>query len=84
MSISKEEIFKIITQHTCEVIPELEGHEFKYEDRLAELGANSVDRAEISMAAMETLKVRIPRVALAGVKNMGELAEVLYEESKSV
>lgn len=82
--MNKEEIFEIIKSHTCEVIPELEGHEFKPGDRLADLGANSVDRAEIIMMTMESLSLQIPRVELFGVKNIGELAEVLYEKSQSI
>ncbi|AJQ29669.1 acyl carrier protein [Pelosinus fermentans] len=82
--MKKEDIFEIIARNTCEVIPELEGHVFKPSDRLTELGANSVDRAEIVAMTMEALSLQIPRVELFGAKNIGELAEVLYEKSKSV
>ncbi|MCX8131985.1 MAG: acyl carrier protein [Clostridia bacterium] len=82
--MNKEEIFRLIVQHVCEVIPELEGHEFKFDDRLVDLGANSVDRAEIVTMTMESLSLKIPRVELFGVKNIGELAEVIYEKLQSV
>ncbi|MGD8400325.1 MAG: acyl carrier protein [Bacillota bacterium] len=81
--MNKEAILKIIVDHTCEVIPELKNHEFKPGDRLVDLGANSVDRAEIITMTMDSLTLRIPRVELFGAKNIGELAEVFYEKSFS-
>ncbi|PSL48195.1 polyketide biosynthesis acyl carrier protein [Chitinophaga niastensis] len=77
--MNKEEIFKMIVQHTCEVIPELEDHTFKSGDQLKELGANSVDRAEIISLAMESLSLQIPMVEVFGAKNLDELATLLYE-----
>jgi polyketide biosynthesis acyl carrier protein len=81
--MNKEAILKIIVDHTCEVIPKLKNHEFKPGDRLVDLGANSVDRAEIITMTMDSLTLRIPRVELFGAKNIGELAEVFYEKSFS-
>lgn len=81
--MNRGDIFKLIVRHSCEVIPELEGHEFTPNDRLVDLGANSVDRAEIIMRTMESLSLHIPRVELFGSKNIGELADVLYEKLQS-
>ncbi len=81
--MNNDEIFKLITNHTCEVIPELEEHTFQRTDQLKELGANSIDRAEIVMMVMESLNLQIPRVELFGVKNIGELADVFYEKLQS-
>lgn len=75
--MTKDEIFAVVARHVCEVLPDLEGHAFRRTDRLVELGANSVDRAEIVMMVMETLALRIPRVELFGVKDLGELVDVL-------
>ena len=79
----EKDIFNLIIRQICEVIPELNGHEFKYEDKLTDLGANSVDRAEIVTLSLEALSLNIPRVELHGVKNIGELTKVLYEKSQS-
>ncbi|MNG04988.1 Polyketide biosynthesis acyl-carrier-protein AcpK [compost metagenome] len=81
--MNKEDIFALVAQHVCEVIPELEGYEFKSNERLADLGANSVDRAEIVALTMEALSLQIPRVELFGAKNIGELVDVLYEKLRS-
>ncbi|MCB2360142.1 acyl carrier protein [Clostridium estertheticum] len=77
-------ILNIIISNTCEVIPELEGHSFKPEDKLGDLGANSLDRAEIVSMTVETLDLEVRRVDLAKTNNIGELAEVLYEKLQSV
>lgn len=81
--MNKEDIIKLIARHTCEVIPELTGHNFKPGDRLVDLGANSVDRAEIITITMEALSLQIPRVELFGANNIGELADALYEKLQS-
>ncbi|MDQ0497103.1 MULTISPECIES: acyl carrier protein [Paenibacillus] len=74
----KEEVFDIVKRCISEVLPELQDHMFQYEDRLVDLGADSVDRAEIVNKTMEALSLNIPRVELSGVKNIGELTDALY------
>lgn len=74
---NKQAIFDIIAGHACEVLPELAGRRWSSLDSLRELGANSIDRAEILMMTMATLGLRIPLVELAQARNMGELAEWL-------
>ena len=80
MKLSKDEIFELIVRHSREVVPELETHEFKHNDRLSDLGANSMDRADVVMMTMEALSLQIPRVELFGAQNIGELAELFYEK----
>ena len=76
--MDREEIFTIITHHTREVIPELEGHCFQPIDSLKNLGANSVDRSEIVMMTLESLCLNIPLIDIAAAENIGELAGILY------
>ncbi|MBT2288318.1 acyl carrier protein [Paenibacillus albidus] len=76
--MSTNELFEIITGHIREVLPELSDYPIQPEDRMADLGANSIDRAEIIMMTMDTLSLQIPRIDLFGVNNIGELAEVLH------
>ncbi len=82
--MNKNDIYELIVRHICEVLPNLEGHEFEPSDRLEDLGANSVDRAEIIMITMEALSLQIPRVELFGAKSIGELADVFHKKSQSV
>jgi polyketide biosynthesis acyl carrier protein len=82
--MNKLDIYELIVRHVYEVCPKLEGHELEPDDRLEDLGANSVDRAEIIMITMEALSLHIPRVELFGAKSIGELADVFYKKSQTV
>ena len=48
--------------------------------RLADLGANSVDRAEIAMLVQESIGLAVPRVELFGPANIGELADLFLKK----
>lgn len=73
-----EDIFTIITNHTKEVLPDLESHSFQFTDSLKALGANSIDRSEIVMMSLESLDLSIPLLETVGAENIGELAQVLH------
>lgn len=83
-NMDKEDIFKLIVEHVCDVLPELENHDFQQTDSLKDLGANSLDRAEIVMMVMESLTLDIPRIELLGVNNLGELTTVIYNRIQTV
>lgn len=76
--MSSEEIFELIVKYVREVVPELENHAFEPSDSMKELGANSIDRAEIIMMTLESLSLNIPLVELAGLRNLGELASAIH------
>ena len=76
--MEKHKIFEIVVGHAREVVPSLASHEFKLDDALRELGANSLDRSEISVMTLETLGLRIPLVELATATNIGQLVDVLH------
>ncbi|MFE4053266.1 acyl carrier protein [Streptomyces sp. YIM B13518] len=76
-----QEVFDLVVKHTCEVMPELDGHTFVATDSLRELGANSMDRAEIIMMTLEELSLTVPLVELAGANNIGELAKLIHDKS---
>jgi polyketide biosynthesis acyl carrier protein len=74
--MTKTEILDLIASHTRDILPGLDAHQFAAADRLVDLGANSVDRAEIAMLVQESLGLSVPRVDLFGPKNIGELADL--------
>ncbi len=82
--MNKQDIFDLVIKNTREVLYDLGEHNFQYSDKLVDLGANSVDRAEIVAMTLEALNLEVPRVELAKVKNIGELVEVLYEKLQAV
>ncbi|NEO53137.1 MAG: acyl carrier protein [Okeania sp. SIO3B5] len=82
--MNKEQIFNIIKRYTCEIAPELEKVPIAPTDSLKNLGIDSVNRAEIIMMVMEELSLNIPRIELAGSKNIGELADIFAEKLEKV
>jgi polyketide biosynthesis acyl carrier protein len=78
--MTKVELLDLIAGHTREVIPGLDEHVFVASDRLADLGANSVDRAEIAMLVQESIGLAVPRVELFGPTNIGELADLFLKK----
>ena len=76
-----EDILEVIARHTREVVASLEAHEFRPEDSLRELGANSVDRADILIMTLDTLSLNIPLVEMAKAENIGELAGILHAKT---
>jgi polyketide biosynthesis acyl carrier protein len=82
--VNKEEIFELLVKHTQEIIPELGGRTLMQQDSLKDLGANSLDRADIIMMTMDELSMRFPLVELAGAKNLGDLAETFYQRLHNV
>jgi polyketide biosynthesis acyl carrier protein len=73
----------VIAACARDVMPDLVAHEFQSSDRLVELGANSLDRAEIVVRTLEVLDLDVPRSALVRLSNVGELADVLYEKLRA-
>ncbi|MEV7775542.1 acyl carrier protein [Kitasatospora sp. NPDC086791] len=81
--MSTQDVLKLIVENTREVLPELEDHAFTADDSLKELGANSIDRAEILMMTIEALSVSIPLAELADARNIGELADRIHAKSNA-
>lgn len=46
---------------------------------MTELGATSIDRVDVATLAMESLGVRVPNEALAGVASIGDLIDLLRQ-----
>jgi polyketide biosynthesis acyl carrier protein len=83
MKMTRENIFELITSHCCEIRPGLKTHTFHPSETLEELGADSVDRIDILNMVMESMSLKIARVKVFGAKNIGELADILYEQKQS-
>ena len=82
--MTNKEIFQILLEHVKEILAGLENYDFKGSDSLKDLGANSIDRAEIINMTMESINLDIPRIELFGAKNIGELVDILYEKKSMV
>jgi polyketide biosynthesis acyl carrier protein len=76
--MTNEDIFKLLVEHTRAILPELADYPFQRTDSLRELGANSVDRAEILMLTLEAMNLKVPAVEFHGPENIGALADMIY------
>ncbi len=75
--MTTETVFQVITRIVIEVLPNLSGTTFKPTDVLEDLGANSLDRADIVVMTLQELGLTIPLTEVFGPNNIGELAELL-------
>lgn len=78
---TKTEILEIIVKHVYDVLPDLRGTPLSGSDSLRELGANSIDRADIVMGVMDDLSLEIPRIELLGPNNIGELVDLIHAKT---
>lgn len=79
--MTREEIFNIVKESIAEILPETDVESLKVEDSLRELGANSIDRADIIIDTMEALGVKIPLVEFGNLANIREIVDLFYEKS---
>lgn len=76
----KNKIVEQIRENLIEIIPELEGQTISNDEKLSDIGANSIDRAELIALTLEQLEKEIPRIKLAGAQTINELAELIAEK----
>lgn len=81
--MDREAVFAIIKQNIIEIVPELANHPITMKSSLRELGANSLDRAEILIKSMATLQLIAPLVEFAQAKNIEELVQIFLEKLKN-
>lgn len=81
--MNRTEIIELIGMHARRILPNLNTHQFAASDRLVDLGANSIDRAEIAMLVQESLGLTVPRIELFGPRNIGELADLFLQKSNA-
>lgn len=75
---TKSEIFDVITGNLRDILPELDSVEIDPQQSMKDLGANSIDRADVVVQSMETLEVKFPLNELAGVKSIQGLVDFLH------
>lgn len=76
MPNDRERTFAVIKDAIANVLPDLEVDGVSIEDRLHDLGADSVQRAEVLILAMDELGVKIPMVDFAHSKNIAGIVDV--------
>jgi len=78
--MTKDDVFKIVKDCTMAILPDLAEDDIKIELSLREIGANSIDRADIAVNSMEALGLKMSMVEFGQAKNIQELVNLLYEK----
>lgn len=82
--MNKEQIFGVIKENILETLPELAEKKIILSDSLKELGANSIDRAEIIIQTLSKLKLKVPLSDFGNAKNIEELVEIISSKMTAV
>lgn len=75
--MNADRAFEAVRSSTLEVMPDLEPEAVTRAGTLADLGANSIDRAEIVTLAMERLGITVPVTDFQSVHDIPSLVELL-------
>jgi polyketide biosynthesis acyl carrier protein len=73
-----DEIYAAVRRNLLEILPDLEPDQLADDRRsLAELGCNSVDRADVVITTMEDLGIEVPVTEFQHVEDVRGLVELL-------
>ena len=78
---SKAEIFQIIKANLLELLPDLDPSRIVPEESMKNLGANSIDRADVIIQTMEALALKFPLHELGKLKNIQGLVDEFHARS---
>lgn len=81
--MTRDDIFRVLKMAIREVLFELSDEQIVTSASLRELGANSIDRAEIVVQTIAQLKLKMSLVEFASARNIGELVDVLYSRQEA-
>lgn len=78
--MTRNEIFEVVKSFMIEIIDDLdETTEINESDRMADLGADSIDVVEVVSDSMRALKVKVDRTKLDSAQNLSGLLNLLEE-----
>jgi len=71
-------IMSVLKGALVEIFPEYSTREIRPDESLRDLGANSIDRAEIIILTMERLQLKLPLLEFAQAKNINDLVNIFH------
>jgi polyketide biosynthesis acyl carrier protein len=77
--MTREEVFEVVRAMTAKVLPDADTSTMTIDGTLGDLGANSLDRADIVTMSMMELGVKVPPKEFANVKDIRALVALLDE-----
>ena len=76
----KSEIINVIKENLFGILPELDKERVSNDDSFVDLGANSVDRAELLMLTLERLNVEVSRIEFVSAQTINHLADLIMKK----
>lgn len=80
--MTKDDVFEVVRQQIAEVLGDVPIDQITADKSMVELGANSVDRLEVTTLSMAALGLQIPLMSFANVQNIGGLVDVLHQHTQ--
>lgn len=78
--MTRNEIFDVVKSYMIEIIDDVEETtEITENDRMADLGADSIDVVEVVYDSMRALKVKVDRTKLDSAQNLSGLLDLLED-----
>jgi polyketide biosynthesis acyl carrier protein len=75
--VNEREVFAVVRESVLQVLPELAGEQVSMDGTLADLGCNSIDRADVVVMSMERLRIAVPVAEFRSVNDIRSLVGVL-------
>lgn len=76
--MTKGEIFEVIQRNLLDILPDLDPARIEPLQSMRDLGANSIDRADVVIQSMEALNLKFPLHELGSVENIQGLIDFLH------
>ena len=74
---TEQDVFEVVRRNTLEVLPEVPADLVRIDGTLTDLGANSIDRADIVTLSMEALGITVPIREFQAVRDIQSLVDLL-------
>jgi polyketide biosynthesis acyl carrier protein len=74
--MNKQHIFEVIKNNVLEILPDIDPSRIVPETSLRDLGANSIDRADILIQSQEALKLKVPLHEMGSARNIQALVDL--------
>lgn len=82
--MNKEYVLELLKGCITETLDDLDINSIRHDQNLKDLGANSLDRMDIILTAMEKLEIKVPLVEMAQTRSIHDLAEFLFQKKAAV
>ncbi|MFI6402542.1 phosphopantetheine-binding protein [Streptomyces sp. NPDC050548] len=76
--MTHDKIWEVLRRHVLDVLEDVRESEIHPGRSLRDLGANSLDRMDIVVGAVNELRLDVPTAALAAAPTLGELTDLLH------